>query len=82
MKKTYKKFRRKTYSPASDGPHDAVAADYLELGQKSTQWGLKEKIKLVYLLDEKDEAGKLSPSRSSSTPISTHGRRSRRPWSP
>jgi hypothetical protein len=58
MKKTYKKFRRKTYSPASDGPHDAVAADYLELCQKSTQWGLKEKIKLVYLLDEKDEAGK------------------------
>src|SRR5579859_1926505 len=42
---------------ASDGWHNSVCADVVELGIKETQYGPKQKLKIVHLIDERDAAG-------------------------
>jgi hypothetical protein len=51
------KIRRKQSQAASNGWHSAVCADVVDVGTKQTRFGPKEKVKVVHLIDERDEAG-------------------------
>lgn len=42
---------------ASDGSHNAVCADVVDVGVKPTKFGPRQKLKIVYLIDERDQAG-------------------------
>jgi hypothetical protein len=42
---------------ASDGWHNAVCADVVDVGTKQTKFGPKQKLKVVLVIDERDQAG-------------------------
>ena len=47
----------KEYQQASDGSHSAVVADVIDLGLVHSQFGDKEKLQTVYLINELDSEG-------------------------
>jgi hypothetical protein len=42
---------------ASNGTHNAVCADVVDVGVKPTKFGPKPKLKIVYLIEERDQVG-------------------------
>lgn len=51
------RIKRKKYEQASNGWHNAVCADVIDLGIQKTRFGNKEQIRLVFLIDERDATG-------------------------
>ena len=47
----------KTFEPATEGTHLGVLCDVVALGAQDTPFGEREKVRLVWLLDEKDDEG-------------------------
>lgn len=49
------KDNRKEFTPAPEGLHQAVCIDVVDLGLQETQWGPKEKVRIMWALDAVDE---------------------------
>ena len=59
------KRNEKEFQPASDGLHSAAVADVIDLGLVQTLYGPKERLRLVFVIDEQDAQGE--PIRVSDT---------------
>jgi hypothetical protein len=46
------------FEPVSEGVHQAVLADIVDLGPIQTAFGVKDKVQFVWLTDEADETGR------------------------
>jgi hypothetical protein len=46
------------FEPVSEGVHQAVLADIVDLGPVQTAFGVKDKVQFVWLTDEADETGR------------------------
>lgn len=46
------------FEPVSEGVHQAVLADIVDLGPVQTAFGIKDKVQFVWLSDEADETGR------------------------
>ncbi len=52
-----KKKVKKQYPQSADGIHAAVLVDVEDLGERSTQWGTKHKVRLCFMTEELDPEG-------------------------
>ena len=48
---------RKDFTPAPAGPQQAVCCDVVDLGMKETEYGIKPKLEIRWLLNEFNEEG-------------------------
>lgn len=51
------KYEAKQFTPVSEGLHQAVCVDVLDLGMKETQWGAKQKVRIVWQVEEINDGG-------------------------
>jgi hypothetical protein len=49
---------KKDYEKVSEGMHQAVLADIVELGVEQTKFGPKDRVRLVWITDEADKEGR------------------------
>lgn len=47
----------KQYELPDEGPHAAVVADVIDLGERETEYGPKDQIRLIFLVDQLDSQG-------------------------
>jgi hypothetical protein len=50
--------QRKQYELPDEGEHLAVLADVIDLGEVRTTFGMKEKVRLIFLVQQRDSEGK------------------------
>lgn len=51
------KYEAKQFTPVSEGLHQAVCVDVVDLGMKETQWGAKQKVRIVWQVEELNDGG-------------------------
>ena len=51
------KYEKQSFTPPSEGLHQAVCVDVVDLGMQQTQWGEKHKCRIVWQIEEITDAG-------------------------